>query len=219
MNWEVILQEVESGDIVRLPMGPDHIQAKDATRFLSYDIMNTGEHKIPLGEELTAFSWNGMLPGITRATAPYVNLLAWKPPIYFLNKFSVWRNKGTKLKLIVPLTIINHNVYLETFHHDYFGGMGDVNYSIEFCTAKDIIIGTEDAAAGQEGAGVKTTSTAANPPAATTYTVKSGDSLWKNAQKQLGDGTRWREIYDLNKSTIGADPNLIYAGQVYNMPA
>ena len=97
--------------------------------------------------------------------------------------------------------------------------MGDVDYSIEFCVAKDIIVGTEDDTTDQEGAGVKTTSTAANPPAATTYTVKSGDSLWKIAQKQLGDGTRWREIYDLNKDTIGSNPNLIYAGQVYNMPA
>ena len=219
MKWEIILQEAESGDIVRLPMAPDSIRVKDAARFLSYDIMNTGEHKMPLGEELTSFSWQGMLPGMNRATAPYVNLLAWKPPAYFLNKFAVWRNKGTKLKLIVPLTPINHAVYLETFQHEYSGGMGDVEYSIEFCAAKDIIIGTEDGAANQEGAGVKTTSPAANPPAATTYTVKSGDSLWKIAQKQLGDGSRWREIYDLNRDTIGSNPNLIYAGQVYNMPA
>lgn len=219
MKWEIILQEAESSDIVRLPMAPDSIRVKDAARFLSYDIMNTGEHKMPLGEELTSFSWQGILPGMDRATAPYVNLLAWKPPAYFLNKFAVWRNKGTKLKLIVPLTPINHAVYLETFQHEYSGGMGDVEYSIEFCVAKDIIIGTEDGAANQEGAGVKTTSPAANPPAATTYTVKSGDSLWKIAQKQLGDGSRWREIYDLNRDTIGSNPNLIYAGQVYNMPA
>lgn len=219
MKWEIIIQEAESGDIVRLPMAPDRIQVRDAARFLSYDILNTGEHKIPLGEDLTEFSWEGLLPGSARATAPYVNLLAWMPPGYFLHKFAVWKSKGTKLKLIVPLTPIHHAVYLESFQHEYSGGMGDVQYSLVFCTARDVIITTEEGTASQEGAGIKTTSTAANPPAAATYTVKRGDSLWKIAQKQLGDGTRWREIYQLNQGIIGPDPDRIYPGQVYNMPA
>ena len=49
--------------------------------------------------------------------------------------------------------------------------------------------------------------------------MKSGDSLWKIAQNTLGDGNRWREIYELNKDTVGSNPNLIYPGQVYNLPA
>jgi hypothetical protein len=31
-----------------------------------------------------------------------------------------------------------------------------------------------------------------------TYTLASGDNLWKVAQKVLGDGSRWREIQQLN---------------------
>ncbi len=49
-------------------------------------------------------------------------------------------------------------------------------------------------------------------------TVQPGDSLWKIAQKNLGDGSRWREIYDLNKDQI-ANPNLIQPGQQFKMPA
>lgn len=49
-----------------------------------------------------------------------------------------------------------------------------------------------------------------------TYTVKRGDSLSKIA-KQLGLGS-WRELYELNKSVIGSNPNLIYSGQTYNIP-
>ena len=39
-------------------------------------------------------------------------------------------------------------------------------------------------------------------PKAANYTVKSGDCLWNIAKKQLGDGSRWKEIYELNKDKI-----------------
>jgi len=49
-----------------------------------------------------------------------------------------------------------------------------------------------------------------------TYTVKPGDSLSKIA-RQLRLGS-WQELYNKNKSTIGSNPDLIYAGQTYNIP-
>ena len=36
-------------------------------------------------------------------------------------------------------------------------------------------------------------------PKQSTYTVKSGDCLWNIAKKYLGDGSRYNEIYNLNK--------------------
>ena len=39
----------------------------------------------------------------------------------------------------------------------------------------------------------------------TTYKVKSGDTLYDIAKKHFGDGSRWQEIYDANKSAIEAD--------------
>lgn len=50
--------------------------------------------------------------------------------------------------------------------------------------------------------------------AARTYTVKSGDSLWAIAAKQLGNGNRYTEIKTLN----GLKSNTIYAGQVLKLP-
>jgi nucleoid-associated protein YgaU len=46
------------------------------------------------------------------------------------------------------------------------------------------------------------------------YTVQSGDSLWAIATRFLGDGNKWRNIYNLNKGVIGPNPNLIRPGQV-----
>lgn len=55
------------------------------------------------------------------------------------------------------------------------------------------------------------------PPPAKAYTVGNGDCLWSIAKKQLGNGSRWPEIHNLNRDKI-SNPNLIYPGQVLTMP-
>lgn len=53
------------------------------------------------------------------------------------------------------------------------------------------------------------------PMAATTYTVKKGDSWWGIAASQLGDGSRYTELAEYN----GKKPtDTIYAGQVIKLP-
>jgi len=51
-----------------------------------------------------------------------------------------------------------------------------------------------------------------------TYTVKPGDSLSAIAAQYLGDGNKWPQLYDLNKSVIGPNPDLIHPGQVLVLP-
>lgn len=46
------------------------------------------------------------------------------------------------------------------------------------------------------------------------YTVKRGDTLWKIAKAQLGDGTRYTEIMELNNLT----GTIIYSGQILKLP-
>ena len=56
------------------------------------------------------------------------------------------------------------------------------------------------------------------PENAGSYTVVSGDSLWKIAKQLLGNGNRWQELYDLNRDKI-SNPNLIRPGQVLTIPS
>ena len=56
--------------------------------------------------------------------------------------------------------------------------------------------------------------TASGTAATRTYTVKSGDSLWAIAAKQLGDGSRYKEIKSLN----GLSSDTIHPGQVLKLP-
>lgn len=64
-----------------------------------------------------------------------------------------------------------------------------------------------------------------NPPAQKTHTVVKGDCLWNIAQKYLGNGSRYPEIYSLNQSVIdgrnkgtGNTKYTIYPGQVFKIP-
>ncbi|MFH0731709.1 MAG: LysM peptidoglycan-binding domain-containing protein [Candidatus Omnitrophota bacterium] len=47
-----------------------------------------------------------------------------------------------------------------------------------------------------------------------TYVIAKDDSLWKIAKKQLGDGNRWKEIYNLNKENIKNPDKLILGTKI-----
>lgn len=50
------------------------------------------------------------------------------------------------------------------------------------------------------------------------YTVKRGDSLWRIADRLLGDGARYVEIVDLNRDLLHGRPNFIVSGTVLKVP-
>ena len=50
------------------------------------------------------------------------------------------------------------------------------------------------------------------------YTVKRGDSLWKIAERLLGDGTRFTEIVELNEDVLNGRPDFIVSGTVLKVP-
>ena len=57
-----------------------------------------------------------------------------------------------------------------------------------------------------------------NPePAATFYTVKSGDSLSKIAKQHYGNAMKYPVIFEANKPML-KDPDKIYPGQVLRVP-
>ena len=79
---------------------------------------------------------------------------------------------------------------------------------------------TAKAEAASKAMRAKQTTTKADTDSAApaTYTVVSGDSLWKIADKVLGDGNKWKLLYEANKEVIGDNPDRIRAGQELTIP-
>ena len=51
------------------------------------------------------------------------------------------------------------------------------------------------------------------------HTVRPGESLWAIADQHLGDGSRYKEIVELNRDLLGARPSFLEPGWVLKLPA
>lgn len=215
---DIYLTNLTTGDRLRFPMLPTEINVKLANQFGSYTILDIGEVKIPSGTSLDTISWSGIFPGEKRKTAPYV--FDWQDPkaVYrWVDKLKTQHGKPVKARLLITETPINCDVYLSNFTGTPTGGYGDINYSISLIQAKDISIATEspqpEPLNNKAETAERTTSKQAE-----TYTVTSGDSLWKIAQQVYGKGADYTRLFEANKGVVGSDPNLIYPGQVLTIP-
>lgn len=88
-------------------------------------------------------------------------------------------------------------------------------------TVRDAAATRTDGSAAKAVAVSDSTSTSA----ASTYTVVSGDTLSGIAQRTLGDGNKYHELFKLNKNKtesdgrVFTDPNLIYPGWTIELPS
>ncbi len=86
--------------------------------------------------------------------------------------------------------------------------------SVDLVLAKRSNAVPKGKAKGSKKPALKSPSSVASA-AAVTYTVREGESLWRIAERQLGNGARFQEIVQLNPKI---DPNRLRVGQKLQMP-
>lgn len=170
-------------------------------------------------------------PGLKEITVPLVFPMlngSRSPAVYLDMLEDLKANKKTTQFILVRASLdgrrlfdTNMTVSVEDYNitEDATKGL-DVSVDVNLKQWRDY--GTKTATVEQSAAGGQTVTVeqerdAGTAPAAKTYTVKKGDSLWAIAAKYYGKGAEYVKIYEANGDKI-SNPNRIYPGQVLTLP-
>ena len=75
----------------------------------------------------------------------------------------------------------------------------------------------EESAAASEPPPESAEPAVADNPTPSTYTVQSGDTLWKIAEQVYGDGSEYQKIFEANQELLES-PDRIAPGQELTIP-
>ena len=220
----VHITNLDTGERISLAWTPEKVTAGAAGRFQTYNVIEEGEVKIPRGLNLKSVRWEGKLPGESRTDYHFVHSSYWQEPKNIIQILEDWRESRAKLRLLITQTSINLDVYLNNFSYTWTGGHGDADYSIEFIAAKDMIVKTvqevdaERAVSATEQDSPVLNTRPSSKVAATVISTVGNGNCWDIAQKTLGDGALWQDIYQLNADKAGVSADSVSPGTQVKLP-
>ncbi|WP_020620259.1 LysM peptidoglycan-binding domain-containing protein [Paenibacillus daejeonensis] len=199
---------------LQLPVNPEEISIESGSQNTSVNVAGLGEISIIQDPVLLTFEFSSFLPKVWGPYCAYRNLPS---PWVVRNTIERWRRSGIPVRFIITRTPINYAATIDDFSVSERAGEDGLNFSL---TLKEYrMIKPRKLSPDHAGYGELTTGDDSNRPgdqsSPSSYTVKAGDSLWKIAQSQLGDGTRYKEIAALNGIKA---PYTIQIGKVLYLP-
>jgi LysM repeat protein len=216
---------------VQMPVTPSKLKLKVKNQNKTINLINEGEVNILKSPGLTGVEFDLLIPQVKHPFANYPD--GFKTADYYLNLFELLKTEKKPFQFICSRTTpsgsllfdTNMTVSLEEYSvtEDAENGL-DLNVAISLLQYKAYGTKLLKVSTSVMSTSTAVTATVNQPreatsaPKVSTYIVKSGDSLWNIAKLKLGDGSRWQEIYDLNKDKI-VSPNLIYADQTLILPS
>lgn len=199
---------------ILLPVTPAKIEYKINGRNETTNLINGGEVNQIKSSGLTEVSFECMIPQVEYPFAYYRG--GYHDAKYYLDKFEEMKKAKKPFEFMVTRSTPDFeglfdttlSVTLEnyTVTEDVEEGM-DLIVSFELKQYVSYGVEVLKEVTDKEGKKkkvVKKESKRTKKAVAKSYTVKTGDSLWKIAKKQLNNANKWKDIYTLNKSTIEA---------------
>lgn len=186
---------------LQLPVNPSSFELQQGMRHTTINIAELGDITQIGGVDLAKITLAGILPGTYGRHCEYQDI---PDPYEAVELIERWAATKEPIRLIITDTPINLACSIESFNYGERAGSRDVEYTLALKEYRFIIIET----VGSDADGRPS-----DKAVPSTYTVKSGDTLWMIAKMLTGDGDNWSAIYEANEDTIGADPNMIHPGQ------
>lgn len=219
MTIEVWLK-YSNTDKLRLPVVPEELELESAFDVNKVSVAQLGAVTTPGFRQLKSIALKSFFPRDYNAS--YCDFQNFDTPETYVNRIEKWRDLRKPLQLVITGTHINMAVLIDDFTTTITAGnVGDIYFNISFTEHKSppstLIVPNSPTTVGKNETRPDKVNTAA-VTATTTYTVKSGDSLWKIATQHYSKGSEWRKIYNANVKVVGANPNLIYPGQKLVIP-
>lgn len=196
----------------QFPIAPEKISIKVKGGNKTINLINESEVNQIKKNKLSEISFDLLLPNQSYPFATYPD--GFQDAYYYLMKLKYFKNKTKPFKLKIirtnpkgdSLWDTSLDVTLEeyTINEDANDGF-DVKVSV---TLKEYVEYGVTRIKVKEKDGKKQVTKKDNKkdekkkPEASSYTVKSGDTLWAIAKRHLGSGTKWKTIYNANKSAI-----------------
>ena len=205
------------GDIL-LPITPEKVTIACGTKNTLFDCVNGNEVVFPKTGKLKTIKFQAILPNTEYPFSRY----GFKNADYFKTAIEKLKSDLKPFHFVITrevnITKVLNYTDIEAVIEDYsFTESADNGYDI----VMDITLREYRAfgavyveESGRSSSSVERTDTEKK---VNTYTVVSGDSLWKIAKRIYGDGSRWREIFNANKDKI-TNSNFIKVGMVLNIP-
>jgi hypothetical protein len=208
-----------AGGQLHLPVNPPEVQIRREKQFETVNIISLGEIDFAQQEKVKEIAFSSFFPReYDSSYCRYPDIPDPQEAMNLLNDYMLSRNP---LRLLITETAVNVLVFVSAHNSTFKGGEpGDVYFDLTCRTWREVKVRTADEAATTRlDSGVAVESRPDTKPVPPIYEVKPDDSLFKIAKLELGDSSRWREIYDANLATIGPDPDVISPGQQLVMPA
>lgn len=227
-----------AGETIQFPVMPEEIPIKYPSANQTYNLLAIGEIVQPRSPGLTEIKWDGFFPG-QKAPYIHTSG-SFKLPEFYIEKINSYKAAAKPIRLIISRTVdgkklfdTNMRVVVEDFSVIEKGGeVGDFYYSISLKEYRDYAAKkvttqttttTTTATATEKANDTSTTAKVTKTVQAITevqrvaskvkeiyYTVKTADTLWKIAKRQLNDGSLYKTI--LTKNGL-KDVNDIMAGK------
>lgn len=211
-----------NGKKYKLPVNPEEIKRSRELNVETYQVLSAGQVSIPSYCALEEYSFEAEFPS---QDYHYVNSGAKADADYYEKMFRKAQKNMTAVQFIASNDInddISVKVLVKSVEAvEKAGEEGDKYLTIKLQEYKApgkryVAVQTAAATVKQED----TTAAAEANPAVTenkTHTVQSGDTLWGIAKTYYGNGAQYTKIVAANPGI--KNPNLIYPGQVFTIPA